>query len=69
MWEDTVEHISNADPPLSFPQWFLFFIAHSPTSGNEDCSIRQDGVYPTLFIGCQGPLSFQRFGQELTSGL
>lgn len=46
-----------------------FFIAHSPTSGNEDCTIRQDGVYPTLFSGCQGTLSFQCFGQELTSGL
>lgn len=35
-----------------------FFIAHSPTSGNEDCTRGQDGVYPNLFSGCQATLSF-----------
>lgn len=32
------KYIANADQPLSFSRWFLF-IAHSLTSGNEDCTM------------------------------
>lgn len=66
IWEDSlhmVEHISNADRPLSFPQWILFLLLiHQPPE--MKIALRQDGAYPGLFNGCQGTLSFWWFGQE-----
>ena len=56
-------------PVTFFSTVIPFFIAHSPTCGNEDCTIRQDGVYPSLFNGCQATLSFWLFGQEKTGWL
>lgn len=32
------EHVSNADRPLFLSTVIPFFIAHSPTSSNEDCT-------------------------------
>lgn len=58
-----VEHISDADQPLSSPQWFPFLLPiHQPLA--MKIAGLQDGVYPGPFSGCQATLSFRWFGQE-----
>lgn len=63
-----VEHILDADRPLSFPQWFVFLLLIQQPSAMK-IALWQDGVHCVLFDGCRVTLSFSCYHQKRTGGL